>query len=31
MDILEAYLYFVKQKAYIVDKDEAITQISDVI
>jgi len=31
MDILESYLYFVKQKGCITDKDEAITQISDVI
>ena len=28
MDILECYLYFVKQKAVISDKDDAITQIS---
>lgn len=28
MDILESYLYFVKQKAVISDKDDAITQIS---
>lgn len=31
MDILESYLYFVRQKGIIVDKDEAIAQISDVV
>lgn len=31
MDILEVYLYFVKQKAIINDKDDAITQISEVV
>jgi|JI61114C2RNA_FD_contig_31_157507_length_1147_multi_3_in_0_out_0_1 hypothetical protein len=31
MEILESYLYFVKQKGVIVDKDEAISQISEVI
>lgn len=31
MDILESYEYFVKQKGIISDKDEAISQICEVI
>lgn len=31
MDILESYLYFVKQKGVITDKDEAIPQICEVV
>lgn len=31
MDILESYLFFVKQKSLISDKDEAIPQICEVI
>jgi hypothetical protein len=31
MDILESYLFFVKQKGLISDKDEAIPQICEVV
>ena len=31
MDILESYLFFVKQKGVISDKDEAIPQICEVV
>lgn len=31
MDILESYLFFVKQKGVINDKDEAIPQICEVV
>jgi hypothetical protein len=31
MDILESYLYFVKQKGCISDKDEAIPQLCEMV